>query len=127
MKYLFQFMIVMCFVFLGEILGMIIPLPIAGSIWGLVLMLLALIFKIIPLSWVANVADFLHSFMALFFIVPAVAVVEILGDLGSIWAYLGLTLVITYLVAMASTGWIAEFMINRTEKKTKKRKGRKDV
>jgi holin-like protein len=112
-------MVVMVFVFAGEILGVWIPLPIAGSIYGLVLLLLALIFKVVPLSWVEDAADFLHSFMALFFIVPAVAVIQILSELGSIWIYLGLTLAVTYLVVMASTGWIAQFMIKRSEKRGK--------
>ena len=42
MKYFRQFFIILAISFVGEILHMVLPLPVPASIYGLVLMLLAL-------------------------------------------------------------------------------------
>lgn len=111
MKYLAQFCVIMVFVVLGEILGNIIPLPIAGSIYGLVLLFLALATGVVKLSWVEDVATWLHSIMALFFVAPAVAIMDIWGDIAGVWPMLVLLLVITYFVSMVTTGVTAQALI----------------
>ncbi len=116
MKYLAQFCVIMIFVFLGELMGHFIPLPIAGSIYGLVLLFLALVFKIIKLSWVEDVATWLHGIMALFFVAPAVAIMDIWGDIADIWPMLVLLLVITYFVSMITTGVTAQALIRDKNK-----------
>lgn len=119
MRYLYQFSIIMLFVFLGEVLEYLIPLPIAGSIYGLVLLFLALVFKIVKLSWVEDVANWFHSIMALFFIAPAVAVIDVWSDISGIWWKLVLLLVAAYLVTMITTGVTAEaLMKDKKDKKT---------
>lgn len=119
MNYLFQFTIIMIFVAIGELLGWLIPLPIAGSIYGLILLFVALCTGVVKLSWVEDVANWLHSIMALFFIAPAVAVIDIWGDISNIWWILVLMLVVAYLVTMISTGVTAEALLNRRNKKQK--------
>ena len=42
MKYIPQFLIILGFTFLGEVLAYVIPFPIPAAIYGLVLMLIAL-------------------------------------------------------------------------------------
>lgn len=111
MKYLFQFCIIMIFVALGELMEHLIPLPIAGSIYGLVLLFLALVTGIIKLSWVSDVADWFHSIMGLFFVAPAAAIINIWGDIADVWWRLLLLLVITYLVSMITTGVTAQALI----------------
>lgn len=111
MKYLFQFCVIMVFVALGDVLEQLIPLPIAGSIYGLVLLFLSLVTGIVKLSWVADVADWFHSIMGLFFVAPAVAIINIWGDIRDTWPMLVLLLVITYLVSMITTGVTAQALI----------------
>lgn len=113
MKYLFQIMIILLFVFLGELCEHLIPLPIAGSIYGLLLLFCALCMRIVKLEWVADVADWFHSIMALFFIAPAVAVIDIWSDISGIWYYLVILLVVAYFVTMVITGKTADFFLNR--------------
>ena len=122
MKYIYQLLIIMAFVVLGEIMGMLIPLPIAGSIYGLVLLFLALATGLVKLSWVADVADWLHSIMALFFIAPAVAIIEIWSDISGVWWILVLLLLVAYLITMVSTGLTAQATIKDTNKKVSKSK-----
>ncbi|MFQ6778310.1 MAG: CidA/LrgA family protein, partial [Alphaproteobacteria bacterium] len=120
MKYLVQFLIIVFFVFLGEILGAIIPLPIAGSIYGLLLLFFALCFKIVKLEWVCDVADWLHKIMALFFVAPAVAVLDIWADISNIWMILVLLLVAAYVVTMIITGITADYLLCKKDKGAKK-------
>lgn len=117
MKYLIQFMVILIFVFLGEICEYFIPLPIAGSIYGLLLLFLALCFHIVKLNWVSDVADWFHSVMALFFVAPAVAVIDIWAQISDIWYYLVLLLVAAYFVTMIITGKTADFFLEKRNKK----------
>ncbi len=123
MKYLAQFCVIMVFVLLGEFLGWLIPLPIAGSIYGLVLLFLALTFKIVKLSWVEDVAGWLHGIMSLFFVAPAVAIIDIWGDISNIWPMLVLLLVVTYFVSMITTGVTAQALIQDNAPAAKDKKG----
>ncbi len=116
MKYLIQFFVIMIFVFLGELCAHFIPFPIAGSVYGLVLLFLALCLHIVKLEWVADVADWMHGIMALFFIVPAVAIIDIWGDIADIWWILLLLLVVAYGVTMITTGITADALINKRER-----------
>ena len=54
-KYLFQFARILAFCFLGEILHAVLPLPIPASVYGLILLLLALRFGIVKLEQVKEV------------------------------------------------------------------------
>lgn len=119
MKYLVQFSIIMLFVFFGEVLAYFIPFPIAGSVYGMILLFLSLVLGIVKLSWIANMADWLHSIMGLFFIAPAVAIIDIWGDITDIWPMLVVLLLLTYLVSIFMTGITTQTLINKSESKKK--------
>ena len=50
MKYIPQFLYILSFSFIGEILQKAIPLPIPASIYGMVLMLTLIIKTVMPMS-----------------------------------------------------------------------------
>ena len=72
MKYVNQFCIILAFSFAGEILNCLIPLPVPASIYGLLLMFLALEFKIIKVHHVKEVSSFLLGIMSIFFVPSSV-------------------------------------------------------
>ena len=76
MKYLRQFGIILLITFLGEILKTIIPLTIPASIYGLVLMLIALQTKAIHLDSVEDAGVFLIEIMPVMFIPAAVGLMD---------------------------------------------------
>lgn len=119
MKYLLQFMIILIFVFLGEVCEYLIPLPIAGSIYGLLLLFIALCTHIVKLHWVADIADWFHGTMALFFIAPAVAVIDIWPQIANIWYYLVSLLVTAYFVTMVITGITMDYLLNKNKRNKK--------
>lgn len=76
MKYLSQFCIIMGFTFVGEAIQRLLPLPIPGSVYSLVLLFAALCLGIVKLDQVKDVAKFLTSILPILFVAPAVGIVE---------------------------------------------------
>lgn len=76
MEYLRQFLIILGVSFVGEVLHAVIPLPIPASVYGLVLMFLALCTGLIQLSRVHHAARFLIGIMPVLFISPLVGLVD---------------------------------------------------
>lgn len=120
MKYLKQFGIILLVSFVGELLNYIIPLPIPASIYGIVIMFLCLLFKIIPLDSVKDTGRFLVEIMPVMFISPAVGVMESWGLIKSDWiAYLCIT-VISTVVVMGVAGRVTQAVIRHGRKKAEK-------
>mgnify|MGYP001746456143 CR=1 FL=1 len=59
MKHMRQFLIILLFTCIGEVLHTFIPLPIPASIYGLVLLFIALNLRIFKVDEVHDTADFL--------------------------------------------------------------------
>ena len=59
MKHMKQFGIILVVTCIGEILKLFIPLPVPGSIYGLLLMLFLLMTHIVPLEEVREAGEFL--------------------------------------------------------------------
>ena len=76
MKYLSQFCIILGFTLAGEVLQRVIPLPIPASVYGLVLLFLALCLGVVKTEQVKEAGGFLTSVMAVLFVAPAVGIVE---------------------------------------------------
>ncbi|MCL2749118.1 MAG: CidA/LrgA family protein [Alphaproteobacteria bacterium] len=124
MKYLLQFLLLMIFVLLGEAVYAIVPLPIPSSIWGLLLLLTALLTGIVKQSQIENIANMFFVILPILFVAPAVGVLEVFGDIAEVWPAMLAVVVITYLAAMASTGWLAEVMV-RIKDASVRRRGKK--
>lgn len=110
MKYLKQFLIILGFTLLGELLNRLIPLPIPPAIYGIVLLFAALCLRIIKLEQVADTANFFISFMPFFLVTPVVDLLRywdlIAPELGSICIILAVTTVVTFAAAGAVTQWL---------------------
>lgn len=121
MKLLYQFGVIMVVTFLGEILHAVLPLPIPASIYGLLLMLLALCTKIVKLEQVKIAGDFFLDIMPPMFIPAGVGLLvawpELLPVLGPV---LVITVVTTVLV-MAVTGRVSQRIIRWGRKREVKK------
>ena len=72
-------MIIMAFTLVGQALEALLPLPVPASIYGLVLLFLALLTGAVKLEKVKDTANFLISVMPVLLIAPAVKVLEYWG------------------------------------------------
>lgn len=113
MKKLKQFGIILGISFLGELLNYLIPLPIPASIYGLILMLLALCLGIIKVEQVKDAAGFLIEIMPLMFIPAAVGLMNSVDLIRESWlAYVSITVVSTALV-MGISGLVTQAVLRR--------------
>lgn len=119
MKYIRQFLIILCVSFIGEALRYVIPLPIPASIYGLVLMFAALCTGVIKLESVKETAKYLIEIMPLMFIPAGVGLLEAWGTLKNVFVpVLVITFVSTILV-MGVSGRVTQSVIRRGKKEEK--------
>ena len=117
MKYLRQLLMILIFSFIGEVLHAVIPIQMPASIYGLVLLFIALMTGLVKLPQVHEAARFLIEIMPLMFIPAAVGLVDSWPDIsGHLVAYVAVTVVSTFVV-MGVAGAVTQHMI---------RKGRED-
>ena len=76
MKLYVQLMIIFSISMLGEAISSLLRLPVPGSIIGMLLLFLALQFKLLRLRHVSMVGNFLLANMTLLFLPPAVGIME---------------------------------------------------
>ncbi|MDR1009296.1 MAG: CidA/LrgA family protein [Rickettsiales bacterium] len=113
MKYLFQFAIISAVAFIGEVMGALVPLPVPASVWGLIIMLTLLISKIVPVKAVEDTSMFLLSIMAVVFVPPTVALLEVVPSLGHAVPAIVVIAVASTVLVMAATGLSAQFMMRK--------------
>ena len=117
MKFLRQFAIILFVSFLGEILHILIPLPVPASVYGLLLMFTALCTGILKQEQVREAADFLIEIMPVMFIPAAAGLLDAWPALQAIWIPVILITVITTVLVMAVTGRVTQHMIRRKDRK----------
>lgn len=117
MKYLKQFFVIMLVSFLGELLRWLIPLPVPASIYGLVLMLVALCTGIITVDKIEETSTFLIEIMPVMFIPACVGLLDSWGELKSIILPVGIIIVVSTVVVMAVTGKVTQGIIRMGKRK----------
>lgn len=121
MKYLRQLLIILIFSFIGEILHSLIPIQVPASIYGLVLLFIALLTGLIQLPQVKEAAKYLIEIMPLMFIPAGVGLLESWGNLKSILVPVLLLLVASTILVMGVSGKVTQGMIQRSKRKESKK------
>ena len=121
MKYIKQICIILSICLLAELMERLLPLPVAASIYGLILMLLALMTKVVKLTDVEDVADFLTGNMAIMFVPPVVGVMACVDEMKKMLVPLFVISIVTTLLIMSVTGWATQGIM-KGRKKTEEKK-----
>lgn len=116
MKFMKQLSVIMAICFLAELMEYLIPLPIAASMYGLVLMLAGLITKVIPLEKVEGAADFLVEIMPILFVPPTVSIMANFDALKKMLVPLTVICIVTTVLIMGITGRVAQGLLKREKK-----------
>ena len=119
MKLLRQFLIIAAVALAGEALNALIPLPIPASVYGLVLMFVLLLTRIIKLEQVKTAASFLIEIMPVMFIPAAVGLLDTWGMLKPVIVPVATIVAATTVIVMAVTGRVTQYVIKREEAKRK--------
>ena len=113
MKYLLQFLIIVAISFLGELLHYFISLPIPASIYGIILLFVALQMGWIKVRQIREVSTWLIAIMPALFIPSAVGLVKSWHLISqSLLSYSVITFVSTFVV-MGVAGLITQYVIQR--------------
>lgn len=117
MKYLKQFMVILAFSFLGEVLHQVLPLPIPASVYGLVFMLAALMTGVLKLHQVKEASAFLIEIMPVMFIPAAAGLIDSWGILQPVIIPLGIITVVTTVFVMVVIGLVTQGIIRKGKRK----------
>jgi len=115
-KYLTQFLIIMGFTLLGEVLQRIVPLPIPASVYGIALLFTALCLKLLRVEQVKETGAFLSSILPLLFVSPAVGIVEDWGLIRDDLLAILLLLIGTTVLTFGISGRVTQAFIKKEEK-----------
>ena len=116
MKYVGQFLRILLFCFAGELLKYLIPLPIPASIYGLVLLFLALQFRLIKVECIRETAKFLIEIMPVMFIPAGAGLMTSWGALQKMLVPVVVITIVSTVVVMAAAGKATEGMLLLGEK-----------
>lgn len=117
LRYLKQFTIILTISLLGEVLHYFIPLPVPASIYGLLLMLAALLTGVVKRDSVREAGAFLVEIMPVMFIPAAVGLLEAWGVLRPVWLPVAVITVISTVLVMGVSGLVTQFVIRRDERR----------
>ena len=103
--------------FAGELFHDFLPLPVPASIYGILILFSLLRFKILHVAQIKETAMFLISIMAFLFLPAAVGLVVAWPIMkAAILQYIAAN-VISLIACMAGTGFAAQFLLSRLQKK----------
>ena len=113
LKYLKQFLLIILFSFLGELCRYLIPYPIPGSIYGMVLMFGALSLKIVKIENIREGGYFLTSCLPILFVAPVVNLMDCWDQIKANWLAMVLIVLISTFVTFGVSGMVTQWFINR--------------
>lgn len=113
MRIIGQLTIILIITFIGVILNVILPLPIPASIYGFILMLLCLHFKIIKLDRVKEVGNFLLEIMPITFVPASVGLITIWSEISQDIPKILFISMATTVIVMVATGRFSQFSLKR--------------
>ncbi len=116
-NYLFQFARILAFCFLGEVCHAVLPLPVPASVYGLVLLLLALNFRLIRLEDVKEVGVFLTGIFPLLFVPAAAGVMELWAEMGAMLLPIIIAIIPVTVLVMVTAGKTTQALSNRKKSK----------
>lgn len=123
MKYIKQFAIIMIISFMGECVKAVLPFKIPASVYGLVIMLAALMTGIIKLEAVKDTAEFFIQVMPVMFIVPSVGLITAWPLIKDIIVPFCIASVVSTFVVMIVTGHVSQLIIRLKKKNDIKKEG----
>lgn len=108
MKIIKQFFWIVLFAVIGDVVATLIPLPIPGSVYGLIIFFIALHWKILPMEKVDTVGSWLTSNMAIMFVPAGVGTINYLSNLAENWWQLPLIIVVSTIILIIVIAWVTD-------------------
>lgn len=113
MKHVKQFLLILTFSAMGEVLHSWIPLPIPASVYGLVLLFLSLQFRLVKAEAIQETGDWMISLMPVFFVAPGVNILACWDILAPKLVPLTIVLLSTTVLTFAVSGKVTQKVLRR--------------
>ena len=120
MKIIKQMMIIGVITFIGELLNLLLPLPVPGSVYGMILLFLCLWIGLVKVSQIEDTANFLITIMPIMFVAPSVGLMNSYSAIANSIPVLLFICFFTTITTMSITGLIAQYIIKKGKKKEEK-------
>lgn len=117
MNFIFQLAIIFGISFIGEVLNVLLPLPVPASVYGLIILFFLLCTKVIKLEQVETVSEYLMAIMPLFFIEPTVGIINSYGLVKGHILTLFIACFLSFVAMIAVTGLVSQAIIRWKHKK----------
>ncbi|QBQ64409.1 murein hydrolase transporter LrgA [Actinobacillus indolicus] len=99
--------------YLGKLMNWLIPIGIAESIWGLLILFLLLVLNVIKIEWVMPATRPLLRYMALFFLPICAGIIE-QSDILSLHLHsLVLANFVSTVLSLIVVGYLAQWLFNK--------------
>lgn len=121
MRYIKQILIIIIISFIGELLNYFIPLPVPGSIYGMILLFILLCSGMVKIHQIEETAKFLIDIMPMLFVPSAVGIMSQFDQLKSIWIEIIVITIITTFIVMGITGLTTQAIIRLKKSRKDKR------
>lgn len=121
MKYLRQVAILAGICLVAELIRHLVPIPIPACIYGIVLLFILLLCKVIRPEHIRETSYFLIAIMPLMFVPPGVGLMSRFHDVKDLWLPLLIVITISTLVCGGVTGVVAQHLIIFNWRRGKKR------
>lgn len=108
MDLIFQFARILVFCLLGELCNVVLPFPVPASVYGLILLLIALILGIVRLEQVRTAAVFLTGIFPILFVPAAAGVMELWTEIQAILMPIILAVIGITILVMAVGGLVTQ-------------------
>lgn len=116
MKYVKQFGIILLVSCIGELLRIILPFPIPASVYGMLLLFVALLSRVLPLEKVQETGLFLVEIMPVLFVSAGVGLVESWDVLQPVLLQVIVVILLTTVLVMVVAGQVTQWMMGRGQK-----------
>lgn len=111
MKYVKQFGIILLVSCVGEILRIILPFPIPASVYGMLLLFVALLSGVLPLKKVKETGLYLVEIMPVLFVSAGVGLVESWDVLQPVLLPVMIVILLTTVLVMVVAGQVTQWVI----------------
>lgn len=113
MRYLLQFLLILAISFLGELIRRLVSLPIPPSVYGMVILFLALYFRLLKPAQIRETANFLLAIMPVMFIPAGVGLISSWGVLKPSLVPVVIVTLVSLVTVLGATGLVAQYLIGR--------------
>lgn len=119
MKIFRESIIILCIYLLGEIISKGLNLPVPGNIIGMIILLILLCTNVIKIEKLESISSFFLDHLAFFFIPAGVGLLTSFDIIKSSLIQILLICIITTIIVIAVTGLVVQFLVKRSNRKSK--------